>query len=114
MLKTLRFSDKTFPFIFLAVCLLAYGIFIPWLGFYWDDWPVILMGKFFGTKAYSDFYIYDRPFSAWTYIVSLPMLGLRPLAWQIFTLLLRFLTGLFFWLTLRRIWPQQRIQTAWM
>lgn len=114
MLKTLRFSDKTFPFLFLAVCLLTYGIFIPWLGFYWDDWPVILMGKFFGTKAYTDFYIYDRPFSAWTYIVSLPILGFRPLTWQLFTLLLRLLTGLFFWLTLRRLWPQQRIQTAWM
>jgi hypothetical protein len=46
MFRTLRFSDKTFPFLFLTVCLLAYGIFIPWLGFYWDDWPVILMGKF--------------------------------------------------------------------
>ncbi len=114
MLKTFRYSDKTFPFIFLAVCLLTYGVFIPWLGFYWDDWPVILMGKFFGVKAYSDFYVYDRPFSAWTYIVSLPILGLRPLTWQLFTLLLHLATGLFFWLTLRRVWPQQRIQTAWM
>lgn len=114
MLKAFRYSDKTFPFLFLTVGLLAYGVFIPWLGFYWDDWPVILMGKFFSADAFIDFYVYDRPFSAWTYIVSLPLLGLRPFTWQLFTLLLRILTGLFFWLTLRRLWPQQRIQTAWM
>jgi hypothetical protein len=114
MLKAFRYSDKTFPFLLLAVGLLAYGVFIPWLGFYWDDWPVILMGKFFSADAFIDFYVYDRPFSAWTYIVSLPLLGLRPFTWQLFTLFLRILTGLFFWLTLRRLWPQQHIQTAWM
>jgi hypothetical protein len=114
MLKTLRFSDKTFPIASFVVCLLAYGVFIPWLGFYWDDWPIILMGKFFSPKAFADFYAYDRPFSAWTYIVSLPFLGLQPFAWQVYGILLRWLTGLFFWLTLRRVWREQRIQTAWM
>ena len=114
MLKSTYFSDKFFPITLLLICLLAYGVFIPWLGFYWDDWPVILMGKFFGTTAFADFYKYDRPFSAWTYIVSLPVLGVRPLAWQVYGVLLRWLTGLFFWLTLRRVWPQQQAQTAWM
>lgn len=114
MLKAFRFSEKMFPFMLFAVGLLAYGVFIPWLGFYWDDWPVVLMGKFFSADAFVDFYVYDRPFSAWTYIVSLPFLGVRPFTWQLFTLILRVLTGLFFWLTLRRLWPEQRIQTAWM
>lgn len=72
------------------------------------------MGKFFDSDAFIDFYAYDRPFSAWTYIISLPILGLRPMAWQIFTLLLRVSAALFFWLTLRRLWPGQRMQTAWI
>ncbi|NCP88383.1 hypothetical protein GW781_12955 [bacterium] len=114
MPKFFRFSEKNFPFFLFLMSILVYGLFIPWLGFYWDDWPVILMGKFFGVNAYADFYTYDRPFSAWTYLLALPLLGLRPLAWQIFTLLLRWLTGVFFWLTLRRIWPQHRLQTAWV
>ena len=25
-------------FSWLLVCLLGYGLLIPWLGFYWDDW----------------------------------------------------------------------------
>lgn len=114
MLKRLSFTDKSFPFLLLIVCLLTYGVFMPWLGFYWDDWPVLLMGKFFNMDAFINFYAYDRPFSAWTYIISIPILGLRPVAWQFFTLLLRGLTALFFWLTLRRLWPQQRTQTAWI
>ena len=114
MSSVLRFSEKNFPFVLLVIGLLLYGPFMPWLGFYWDDWPVILMGKFFGTSAFADFYTYDRPFSAWTYIISLPVLGLHPLAWQLYTFLLHFLSAIFFWLVLRRIWPEQRNQTAWM
>lgn len=114
MSRALRFSEKNFPFALLVIGLLVYGPFMPWLGFYWDDWPVILMGKFFGTSAFAEFYTYDRPFSAWTYIVSLLVLGLHPLAWQLYTFTLHFLSAVFFWLTLRRIWPAQRNQTAWM
>lgn len=108
------FPEKKFPFALLILGLLVYGPFLPWLGFYWDDWPVILMGKFFGTSAFAEFYAYDRPFSAWTYVVSFPVLGLHPLAWQLYTFTLHFLSAIFFWLTLRRVWPAQRNQTAWM
>ena len=114
MSEALRFSEKNFPFALLFLGLLVYGPFMPWLGFYWDDWPIILMGKFFGASAFADFYAYDRPFSAWTYIVSLPVLGFHPMAWQLYTFLLHFLSAVFFWLILRRIWPKQHNQTAWM
>ena len=114
MLSKLRFPEKTFPWALLVTCLLAFGVFLPWLGFYWDDWPVILMSKFFGVNAFAEFYKYDRPFSAWTYIVTTPLLGLSPLAWQIFALLLRWLTGLFYWLTLRRLWPNRVREPAWV
>ncbi|MGE5462508.1 MAG: hypothetical protein ACM3PS_04080, partial [Syntrophothermus sp.] len=110
----MRFPEKTFPLALLVICALAFGVFLPWLGFYWDDWPVILMSKFFGVNAFAEFYKYDRPISAWTYILTAPLLGLTPLAWQIFALVLRWLTGLFYWLTLRLLWPHRKRETAWV
>lgn len=114
LLKQFRFTERNFPLALLTVSVLSFGLFIPWLGFYWDDWPVILMSKFFGVSAYQGFYVYDRPFSAWTYILSAPLLGANPIPWQLFTLTLRWLTILFFWMSLRTIWPNRPRQVAWV
>ena len=86
---------------------------IPRLGFYWDDWPAILIGKFQGKQAYWDFYRYDRPFSAWTFATLFPILGTKPITWQIFTLLVRWLTTVFVWLSLRELWPTYQKQATW-
>ena len=101
------------PFIFLAVLVVSFGLFIPFLGFYWDDWPVILTGQFFGAPGYMRFYEYDRPVSAWTYIVTFPLLGTSPANWHIFTLLLRWGTTLAMWWTLIRLWPNRRQEATW-
>ncbi len=69
----------------LVVCILAFGLLIPTLGLYWDDWPVIWLAEAMGTEGYWDFYQYDRPFSAWTYILIIPLLGTKPIIWHIFT-----------------------------
>jgi hypothetical protein len=115
MMKIKRLAqDHSVPLILLLVTLVTYGLFIPWLGFYWDDWPVLMMYKFFGTGAYADFYTYDRPFSFWTYLVTIPVLGLRPLAWQLFGILLRWLTALFIWLSLRLLWPDRKREMTWI
>ena len=37
-IKTFHFPEYTIPLALLAVTGLAYGVLIPWLGFYWDDW----------------------------------------------------------------------------
>jgi len=108
------FRDRSVPLVLLFVALVTYGLFIPWLGFYWDDWPVLMMYKFFGTSAYAGFYAYDRPFSFWTYLVTMPVLGLNPIAWQIFGILLRWLTALFIWLSLRLLWPDRRQEMTWV
>jgi hypothetical protein len=101
------------PLLFLAVLIFAFGVLLPGLGFYWDDWPPILIEKMQNTQNFWEFYQYDRPFSAWTYVVLFPILGVKPLAWQIFTLGLRWLTTVFVWLSLREIWPTHRKQAIW-
>ena len=83
------------PLGLLVVTVLAYGLLIPFLGYYFDDWPVIWMTK--NGSDFWEFYTYDRPFSAWTYVLTAPLFGLRPLGWHVFTLLLRWLTSWASW-----------------
>ena len=110
----LSLNEKAIPWILLFAGVVAFGLLIPWLGFYWDDWPVIYMTKTQGIRGFWGFYQYDRPFSAWTYIVFAPMLKTYPVAWQIFTLLLRWLTAVFLWASLKLIWPMRRRQAFWI
>ena len=111
-----RFSlnDRAIPFVLLLITVVSFGLLIPWLGFYWDDWPVIYMTNTQGTAGFWGFYQYDRPFSAWTYILFAPLLGTYPLTWQIFVLLLRWLTAVFVWMSLKMIWPQKPRQVFWI
>lgn len=91
----------------LLVCILAFGLLLSTLGFYWDDWPVIFLAKAMGTEGYADFYQYDRPFSAWTYILFVSLLGVTPIKWHIFTFILRFLTTVLFYYVIKSIWPER-------
>ena len=113
-MHTLRQSKWFAPLLFLGVLIVGFGLMIPWLGYYWDDWPVIYLADVQGTGAYWDFYQFDRPFSAWTYILSVPVLGTTPWRWHIFTLLLRWLAVLGMWWTLRGLWPQRKRAVTWM
>lgn len=108
-----RLSLPVEPFALLIPLILAFGLLIPWLGFYWDDWPVLLTSQLQGAEGFLEFYQYDRPVSAWTYIVTMPLLGQHPVAWHIFTLLLRWLTTACLWWTLVGLWPQRRSLATW-
>jgi hypothetical protein len=113
-LSRLSLNDRVIPVALLLSIVLSFGLLVPWLGFYWDDWPVIYLTQTQGTNGFWDFYQYDRPFSAWTYIVFAPLLGTSPLAWHIFTLLLRWLAAVFVWAILKEIWANKPHQAFWV
>lgn len=95
-----------FPFFQALIAVLAFGLLIPQLGFYWDDWPMIFLAEQGSPELLRDFYSYIRPLSFWTYSVTFPVLGVTPLHWHIFLLVLRLLTAVQLWLTLRLLWPR--------
>lgn len=112
-MKKVFLSERTIPFALLFTCVLAYGLLIPWLGFYWDDWPYIWFTKTLGASGFVDVFSNDRPFLALLYSVNLPMLGTNPLVWQIFALIWRWLTSLLFWVVFRLLWPERPRQALW-
>lgn len=92
---------------------LTFVWFLPWLGFYWDDWLVVFHVQ---TGRYADLvqlYAFDRPLSAWTALLSGPILGVAPLAWQLFTLLLRGAAAYLLYRILEVLFPRHTQFSLW-
>ncbi len=103
-------SGRLFPLLYLATCILAFGLFIPWLGFYWDDWPTIFYTHSQRISQLINHFSYDRPFSVWAYLL-IGQLGVSPLVWHIAALLIRWGVVLAMVWSLKPLWPNQTRRT---
>lgn len=112
-MKKITFSERTIPLALFITCFLTYGLLIPWLGFFWDDWPYIWFAKTLGASGFADVFSNDRPFLALIYSINLPVLGSNPITWQIFALIWRWLATLTFWKLFRLLWPERPRQAFW-
>jgi hypothetical protein len=92
-----------------VIALLAFGLQILWLGFFQDDWNFVFYSSRLGSQGLLEFLLKDgRPGAAWVYDLGFALLGYKPAYWQAFTLLLRLLTTIVFWLILNKLWPERR------
>ena len=108
----LYFPDWSIPLALMAICGLAFGLLIPKLGFYQDDWHFVYYAYTHGAAGLSDLLNFDgHPLAAPLYIMSFNLLGFNPVNWQIYSLFWRWLAVATFWLVLHRTWPEHRITT---
>jgi len=100
-----KFRDWKYgaPTILLGVTILAYGLFAGQQGFHWDDWGFVWMMRFGGTERLLDYFSVARPVLARMYLVTLPLLGANPLAWQVFALFWRAASAIAMWWALRQV-----------
>lgn len=112
--RDLRRKLVFYPGLFLFLSVAAYGLQILNLGFYWDDWQAVFLAQFKDASIFWEYFVYDRPVSAWTYIVFMPLLKTYPLGWQIFTLLLRWGSVVCIFYTFRKIWKAHERQIGWI
>jgi hypothetical protein len=96
----------------ILVTILTYSPLINSFGYYLDDWYVVWAGRTQGPQLIADFHQYDRPLMGIFYAIHYSILGDNPLGWQIYILILRFLSIFAFWGTLRLIWPNALIPTT--
>jgi len=108
---SLNFPLWTAPLALLLAVALSYGLRLPSLGLYWDDWPYLWFYQLFGAQGMYATLGSDRPLLGVLYAATLGLLGSSPLAWQVFALLMRWLCALAFWAALRQAWPQQPLHT---
>lgn len=118
MMQTIQkvFKTETFFSIFLIflTTLITYGVSIPNLGYYHDDWFVLWSGQARGAESLISLFSTDRPFMGVVYSVVYRLLGDAILNWHLYALLLRFIGGLAFFWILRLVWSDQKYLTTVM
>jgi hypothetical protein len=100
----LRASIKA-ALLLLAVCLLAYGPMLKALGFYWDDWPGMMVTNYLTHQDVREYVSSDRPVSGFVFNAVSPLLGRNPWRAHVAALLLRWLISLGVWWIVVGVWP---------
>lgn len=112
-LDRLRFDHRSVPWLLLFLCLVAYGLNTPWVGFYWDDWPWMWLSHLFGPQKLAEI-DFHRPLGSLFLAFGGYLLGESYFAWQVFNLVIRWLGALAFWWAMRKIWPQHDEKVTWL
>lgn len=111
-IKTIRPKERYVPWVLLGAAVLAYGVLIRSLGFYWDDWEILYLST--AAKTPADIFLFPfRPLHVYLDIFTVKLLGYTPLYWHLLMLAIRYLGGLVFWLLLKEIWPNKPARNAW-
>ncbi|MHC1784275.1 MAG: hypothetical protein AB9891_16235 [Anaerolineaceae bacterium] len=97
-------------FILAALC---YGWMVIQPGLFGDDWPYLWSYHLFGSDGFRQFVEWDRPFSAFIYLIAGPIFAENVWGYHLFVLLSRWLGSVVFWLILRRLWPERGQLAFW-
>jgi hypothetical protein len=103
--------ERSIPLLFLLVTVVAYGLLLPLTGFYWDDWPFAWIAKFLGPQEFLPAFAGVRPFLGPIFFVTTSLIPPVPIYWQIFAIVIRFISGLSAWFALKQVWPHHKQQT---
>ncbi|HMB21748.1 MAG TPA: hypothetical protein VKP08_02895 [Anaerolineales bacterium] len=93
--------------ILLLLAVLAYGLLIPQLGFYWDDMPMSWIRYELGPDAMTRYFSTNRPVWGLLYQITTRLLPQVPVYWQIFALLWRWLGAVAVWGIARELWKDK-------
>jgi len=109
-----KISEKPwfYPVALLLIGFIAYGYCLTYLGFYWDDWEVVMFTKL-NPSLQSGFYANDRPFP-WPSQLTYLLVGSNPIGWHIIALLLRWAGILLLVYSLTFLWPRYASYLRWL
>ena len=93
--------------ILLVVAILAYGLLIPQLGFYWDDMPMSWIRYELGPEAMTRYFSTNRPVWGLLYQLTTRLLPQVPVYWQIFALIWRWLGAVAVWGIVSELWKDK-------
>jgi len=93
--------------ILLIIAILAYGLLIPQLGFYWDDMPMSWIRYELGPEAMTRYFSTNRPVWGLLYQLTTRLIPQVPVYWQIFALIWRWLGAVVVWAIVRELWKDK-------
>jgi len=112
--KLLNNENLVATLLIFLTTVITYGISIPKLGYYHDDWFLLWSGQARGAGSIIPLFATDRPFMGVVYSLLYRILGTTIVNWHLYALLWRFIGGLAFFWILRLIWPHQKYMTTLM
>ena len=95
----------SFPLILLLVAMLAFGILIPWLGLYMDDWSILWLAQQKGDLT--PFFQHNRPWLIPVYSFLGILLPAKPWIWQVLLFGLKYLGALAVWVLARKYFVKE-------
>lgn len=103
-------SSKVFPpLVLLFFCLLSYGVFIPFLGLYSDDWIFLSIYQKYGHAGLTQYFATNRPVWGLLYHATLPVIGNSVAMWHVFSLLAMLMCGMAFRKLILLLWPDRHL-----
>ncbi len=118
MRKTISFltSGLSTPWLLLLLTSISFGLTIPFLGYFMDDWYLIWFKHAFSALEYPAYFALDRPLMGYFYIAANALLfnSESPLVWHIFGILTRWVCTLALWQFLNTLWPKNLKQNTWV
>lgn len=109
-LRKLLQKESSFYLIIFFANLVIFGLFIPYLGFYWDDLPYLWYRHIGGVWGVTKSLAMDRPALGIFYILPMALIGDHPFGWQIYAILARFILIISVYYFLFNLWPDQKIR----
>ena len=103
-----RYNTLQSVLLIFGVCVLSYGLLIPFLGLYWDDWNLYWATQT-GTDQYVlNYFSVDRPLIGHIYNFTKIFLGETIVNYHIFAFVGWVLLCLTIWILLKTIWPRNQ------
>lgn len=87
--------------------LLIYAPFIPFLGFYGDDWFFTYIGHFYGFNGLLESKVMERPITGYVHAINYFLLGANVFLWHIAMLIVNLFSSYILFFSLKRIWPRR-------
>jgi len=104
-----RFARLLHPaVIMLVVGVLAYGLLLPQMGFYWDELPMSWIRYELGPEAMTKYFSTNRPVWGILYQLTTHVLPHIPIYWEVFALVLRWGSSVLVWQIATNLWPGNR------
>jgi hypothetical protein len=97
----------------LVIAVFAYGLFIPKLGLFGDDWPHLWVLHTYGLNGLNQLVAWDRPFSFWVYWLIAPLAGDHIWAYHVYLLFLRWICAVLFYYLIEGIIPDSKPLPLW-
>jgi hypothetical protein len=109
-------NRSSIPWLLLLLTIISFGLTIPFLGYFMDDWYLIWFKHTFGALDYPAYFALDRPLMGYFYIAANVLLfnSESPLVWNIFGLFTRWVCTLVLWQFLNTLWPKNLKQNTWV